>query len=188
MRLLTSLILLISSATYAADLPTPVVPDASAFNGWTLQPYEVDKIDFAKLRTKPFSCGDKLLKPLSADQSTKKYHKYIAGTYDHAKLRGDSEACVTSSSTGYCLRGDMLQYTIMSDIYIDACGNSYRAFWEVLFLTKNENMGTLCSLGRTFYEKANSQFPGEIEIGPTYPVDVKQFLFFTDLFTSDSKK
>ncbi len=187
MRILILLLLSISTSALAVDLPPPIVPNAEAFGGWTKKPYDIDELDFANLKTKQFSCDDKLLKPRSIDQSTKKYHKYVVGLYDHTKLRGDAEPCVTSSVKGYCLRGDTLEYTIMSDTFTDSCGNTYRAFWEVLFLTQNESMGTLCSLGRTFYEKANSEFPGEIEIGPTYPVDAKRFLFFTNLFATDSK-
>lgn len=179
--------LFITTAVYSADLPTPVIPNPEAFIGWTSKPYDIDEIDFSKLKTKPFSCGEKLLKPLSSDQSTKKYHKFVIGTYNHAKLRGDSEACATASPTNYCLRPDLLQYTIMSDTFADSCGNTYRGFWEVLFLSRNENMGTLSSLGRTFYKKASSQFPGEYETGPTYLVESKEFLFFTELFASDTK-
>lgn len=119
---------------------------------------------------------------MSVDQSTKKYHKFLVGTYNHAKLKGDSQACATSSITNYCLRPDTVEYTVMSDIFSDSCGNSYRGFWEVMFMTRHENMGTLGSLGRTLYEKANSQFPGEFETGPTYLVEAKNFLFFTELF------
>lgn len=129
-----------------------------------------------------FACSDLLLTPLSKDQSTKKYHRYIVGSYNHAKLRGNSEVCITSSATGYCLRADTVEYVIMSDVYADSCGNKYRGFWEVSFLTKDESMGTLCSLGRTFYEKANSDFPGEYEVGPTYKVEATRFLFFTEIF------
>ena len=188
LRSLTVVLSFVSLSTFAAELPTPQVPNPEAFRGWTIKPYDIDELDFAKVKTKTFACADTLLIPLSADQSTKKYHKYVVGSYDHSKLKGDSEACVTSSVTGYCLRGDTVQYTIMSDTFKDSCGNTYRAFWEVLFLTKNESMGTLCSLGRTFYEKADAQFPGETEIGPTYPVEANRFIFVTELFATDLKK
>ena len=187
MKLFSLLVLTFSISASAIELPTPVVPNAEAFTGWTVQPYDVDPLNFSKLETKTFKCADKMLRPLSADQSTKKYHKYVRGSYLNSKLRGDSEACAVASQKNYCLRADTIEYTIMSDIYSDACGNTYRAFWEVLFLTKNESMGTLCSLGRTFYEKADSEFPGEIEIGPTYQVEASRFLFFTELFKTDLK-
>lgn len=182
MKLLFFILAFSSSLCLAVELPTPQVPNKEAFLGWTKKPYVIDELDFKKVQAKKLACADQLLTPLSQDQSTKKYHRYVFGSYDHAKLRGDSEACITSSPTGRCLRADTAEYAIMSDIYSDSCGNRYRGFWEVSFLTKNESMGTLCSLGRTFYEKTNSEFPGEFEIGPIYKVEASRFLFFTELF------
>lgn len=187
MRILVLLLLLASSNTLATDLPPIHIPDTHAFKSWVKKPYDIDEIDFATIKTKLLACDDKKLIPLSADQATKKYHRYIVGTYNHAKLRGNSEACATASPTNYCLRPDTIEYVIMSDTFADSCGNKYRGFWEILFFTRHENMGTLSSLGRTFYEKPNSQFPGEFETGPTYLVEEKSFLFFSELFASDSK-
>jgi hypothetical protein len=185
MRTLVLLSFLISSVALSVELPSREIPNPEALTSWTKHPYIVDSTDFANLKTKLFTCADKMLTPMSTDQSTKIYHLYEIASYDNAKLRGDSEACVTASPTGHCLKGDTVEYTVMSDTFSDSCGNTYRAFWEVLFLTKNESMGTLCSLGRTFYEKANTEFPGEVEVGPTYPVEAKRFLFFTELFPKD---
>jgi hypothetical protein len=187
-RFLSAAILVISSSSFAADLPTPNIPNIEAFRRWQAKPYDIDGLDFAKLKTKSVACGDTLLRPLSTDQSTKKYHRFIVGSYNHAKLKGNSEACATSSYTNFCLRPHTIEYAVMSDTFVDSCGNTYRAFWDVLFFTQHENMGTLCSLGRTFYEKTNSEFPGEYETGPTYAVEAKSFLFFTELFATDLKK
>lgn len=188
MRFYLALFLIFTNSALAADIPSPYIPNREAFLGWQKKPYNIDEIDFSKLETITFHCGNPSLEAMSQDQSTKKYHKFVYGGYDTRILTGDSEACLKSSGNKlYCLQAQTLEYTIMSDIYRDHCGNRYRAFWEVQFFSNDESMGTLCSLGRTFYEKANSEFPGEIEIGPTYPIDKSRFLFFTKQLPEDTK-
>jgi hypothetical protein len=181
-KVLVLALLFLPFFSFGVELPEPNVPNKEALNGWQKKPYPIDELDFSKLTAKPFACADKMLEPMSQDQSTKQYHKFVWSDYDLAKLKGTSEVCRVpqKSNANYCLRADTIEYTVMSDIYKDSCGNSYRGFWEVVFLTEDESMGTLCSLGRTFYEIPNS--PGEIEIGPTYKVPAERFLFFSEIF------
>lgn len=185
-KLLVMIVFLTPMFTLSAELPAPQVPNPEAFKGWEPRGYTIDELDFNTLKTKKFVCDkSNLLHPMSKDQSTKKYHVFNWGGYDHAKLRGDSEACLVpqKSNLAFCLKPDTFEYAIMSDTFRDECGNSYRGYWEVQFLTSNESMGTLCSLGRTFYDKPNS--PGEIVGGDTYAVERSRFSFFSELFASD---
>lgn len=181
-KVLVFVLLFLPFFALGIELPEPNIPNKEAFRGWVKKPYPIDDLDFSRVTAKPFSCADKMLEPMSQDQMTKQYHKFVWSGYDLTKLTAKSEVCRVpqKSNPRICLRADTVEYAIMSDIYRDSCGNTYRGFWEVVFLTEDENMGTLCSLGRTFYEKPNS--PGEIEIGPTYKVSKDRFLFFTELF------
>lgn len=67
---------------------------------------------------------------------------------------------------------------VMSDLFMDECGNSYKGFWVVPFLTREETMNTLVSIGRTIIKKPQG-FPGEFIPGPTHDLASNEFLFLT---------
>lgn len=187
------LLLVISIEALSSQRP---VPDAHAFKGWRpVEGYADTRIDWRSLpRVTPTCDKGAALYPTHPQQSTKVYHVFDWGSYNHFKLTGDSEACTISSrhnnSRGVklCLRPDTIYYALISDLYRDACGQTYRAYWEVIYLKKNDNMGTLFAKGRTMYENPRSEFPGDYVMGPTYPLKTDDFLFFTPLFQADAEK
>jgi hypothetical protein len=91
----------------------------------------------------------------------------------------DSRTCKIASKSAkpVCLLTDIFEYAVISDVFEDNCGNIYRGYWNVGFLKQDDNMGMLLSKGRTVYPKANAEYAGETEVGSTYAVDAKDFLF-----------
>lgn len=170
------------------DLMPPTPPNAHAFRGWQpVEGYADSSVNLATLDRVEINCpaDPDSLYPTHPQQDSKIYHRFDWGGYDNTKLKGDDEACAMSSkykgSDGQfaCLRPDVAYFVIMSDIYRDRCGNMYRAYWKFLFLKKNENMGTLFSLGRTMYPRPNSKVPGDYVLGGTYKVSRAQMVFLS---------
>lgn len=177
-----------------AQTQTRTIPDAHAFKQWQpVDGYADGSIDLSKLKSVAFNCtSDENLYPLTPQQYTKHYHIFDWGSYDHFKLTADSEACLVGSkyknSQGVkaCLSPDTVYYVLMSDVYRDRCGKMYRAFWEVIYLKKNDNMGTLFSKGRTMYPKNGSTH--DFYEGHTYALHRNQFVMLTEIFNQDAEK
>lgn len=175
----------------------PVPPNAHAFKGWQpVEGYVTSTIDLARLPRTEINCAADPtgLYPTHPQQDVKHYHRFDWGTYDHGKLKGDDEGCSMSSKFKNargeysCLRPDVIYSVIMSDVYRDRCGNLYRAYWELLYLKTNENMGTLFSLGRTLYPNPASSFPGDYVMGDTYKVSRTQMMFLSPVLNGDREK
>lgn len=180
----------------SAVASTRSVPEAHAFTGWKpVSGYADTTINWSQQpRVQPSCNKGAALYPTHPQQNTKVYHIFDWGTYNHFKLAADSEACTIGSkypnSRGVklCFRADTAYYVFMSDLYRDACGNIYRAYWELNYLKKYENMGTLFAKGRTMYPNPRSEFPGDYVMGQTYPLEPNDFVFFTVPFAGDIEK
>lgn len=163
------------------------IPSSHAFVDWTDRSRDEgnqDPSEFAKIE---FACADPMLYPTHPQSSLKRYHTSKYGNYNLALLKWDDEACsipqpkIVPAHRRGCVRADALNFHILSDIYSDKCGNLYRGYWSVIFLTKNESMGTLVSRGRTVYPRAGSEFGSDLVDGGTYAVEVKSFLFLSEV-------
>ena len=174
-----------------------VVPNPEAFKIWRpMDGYTTSDVNLQALPQVQINCpADQTnLYPTHPQQESKHYHLFDWGEYNHGKLNGESEACAQGSrfksANGQyaCLRPDVVFNVVMSDIYRDKCGNYYRAFKQLVFLKKNENMGTLFAVGRTIYPDNKSNFPGDTYVGPTYPVRLQEFVFLSNLFPGDLEK
>lgn len=169
-------------------------PNASALVRWTdnIGPSN-DVVDPLKVERRPLNCIDTNLYPTHPQQMSKVYHVALVGRYDMEKLTAEDEACAIGSKykntrgIKMCLRADSVEYNVLSDTYADSCGNMYRGFWEVSFLQREDNMGTLFSKGRVLYEKPRAEFPKDMYVAQTYAVPVKEFLFLSPLFKDDLK-
>lgn len=145
-----------------------------------------------QLSEKPLSCPDKTLWPTHPQQYTKEYLFAVSAPFDRLRLPPDMSSCITPNPTRrYCLRAQDANVMVLSDTYEDTCGNLYRGYWVVTFrsgggpLRSEDNMGTLLAKGRTQYEKPHAEFPGEMITGYTYGVDVKNFIFLSQLLPGD---
>ncbi len=180
----------------AADEPVPRsrVPEVHAFVGWRDDTQTVSDPKPKDVERVQIACADKTLYPTHPQSSLKKYHRYSHGRYDHAKLDGESPVCKVKgggrNSAGKipCLSPAGLDYAMLSDTYEDSCGNRYRGYWENLYLTTDETMGTLMSRGRTVYTVPNAQFSGEVYDGATYAVDAGDFAFVSALLPGDEER
>lgn len=189
-------LLLVIFVSLHALASTRTVPDAHAFTGWRPVPdYADTRINWrAQPRVSPICAQGATLYPTHPQQNTKVYHVFDWGSYDHFKLNADSEACTigarhaNSRGVKHCFRADTAYYVFMSDLYRDACGNIYRAYWELNYLKKYESMGTLFAKGRTMYPNPRSEFPGDYVMGQTYPLQITDFLFFTAPLAGDIEK
>ncbi len=160
--------------------------------------FNVDGSQFPpnRINVVPLNCADKKLYPTNPQQNTKEYIYGVYADYDYTRLPGTSSACIIPNfNKKHCLRAQIAVVAVMSDIYQDACGHFYRAYWMLSYKNgggprmSEDNMGTLFSKGRTVYEKPNSQFPGkEFVDGDTYPVDVKSFMFLGSVLPRDGQK
>lgn len=190
---LISVILLATFSAFGFDNETgPNNPVHPALKAWSPVPYYVSSpVPMNQLVKKPFTCDQTQLFPTHADQNLKLYHLFDSAEFDLARLKFDDPACLLSSryknSAGqyYCQRSDIYYTTIISDTYRDRCGNIYRGYWRTSFLKENENMGTLFAKGRTMYPKPNATFPGDVQLGGTYPTEASEFLFFSELLAGD---
>ena len=170
-------------------------PSPEAFIKWTNVPgYRNSNYDLSRMGNVAIRCRDSILFPVNPQQTTKKYHLYLRAEYDVKKLQTNSFACKFGSSTKNakgiqsCFVADGYDVTVISDMFQDNCGNFYRAYWRVEFLTSTESMGTLLSKGRDIYPKPNPEYPQETEDGPTRAVDKSDFLFLTELFPGDQER
>lgn len=181
-----------------APLADPVsrdrVPEPQAFKGWSEDTSMISEPRPADVQRVSIGCADKTLVPTHPQSSLKTYHRYARGDYDAAKLLGDSELCRVKGNGRNtwgqvpCLAPDAFQYVMLSDTYVDHCGNYYRGFWEELFVLSQETMGTLLSKGRTVYEVPNAEFHGEVYDAGTYELDADTFVFFSKLFPGDADR
>lgn len=182
---------------FAVIAQNVVLPNPEAFQGWhAVDGYVTSNLDLNKIPKVTIDCPQDPdgLYPTHPQQEIKLYHRFDWGAYDHGKLKGDSEACTLSSkyknSKGeyYCLRPDVAYFVVMSDVYRDRCGHLYRAYWQLLYLKENENMGTLFSLGRTLYPDPHSELPNDFVMGGTYRVSRAQVMFLSPVLTGDREK
>jgi hypothetical protein len=131
-------------------------------------------------------CHNETLYPTHPQENTKEYMYGDSATYDYSHLPATSSACVTPNlSKKFCLRGTSAHLVVISDLYQDTCGNTYRGYWLVSYLKSDESMGTLLSKGRTIYQKPNAEFAGEFITGDTYKVQSKDFLFLGTPWKND---
>lgn len=172
-----------------------VVPNADAITSWQEIPgYRDSQVDSLTVARVALDCGDKNLYPTHPQQNTKLYHLFLSARYDHTRLKGDDEACATSAKYSNaqgakaCLRPDYLEYAVISDIYRDSCGHTYRGFFDVAFLKANDNMGVLFAKGRALYPKPNAGALMDMYVGDTYAVDQSEFLFLSPLFPGDQER
>uniref|UniRef100_A0AAN0NLR3 Uncharacterized protein n=1 Tax=Yoonia rhodophyticola TaxID=3137370 RepID=A0AAN0NLR3_9RHOB len=82
---------------------------------------------------------------------------------------------------------DRVHRVMLSDTYIDACGNYYRGVKSMQFLESDENMGTLFSPGRTNYRVPDTAFDERYD-GHTYPVPNVDFAFLAAILPEDMDK
>lgn len=178
--------------------------------------YAVINVPLESLQRKLFQCPqDPMLYPTHPGQTLKEYHIGDRARYSPRELDGRDDECILSQigdkrpgvrnnrsptsinriirraeDTGRripCQIGDEALRYVLSDTYIDACGNKYRGVKGVEFLKSEENMGTLFSAGRTQYRVPQSRFE-EYYAGPTYPVNHSDFLFLAELLPDDEDK
>ena len=179
--------------------PLPIskqeIPDSGAITRWqNVDGYQSTPIDVMTLPSVPVSCADQNLYPTHPQQTTKLYHQFLAARYSEQKLTANDTVCKIGSkyknTSGMypCLAADYGEYAVISDTYQDACGHYYRGVWDVFFLKRDDNMGMLFAKGRTLYQKPHSDYPNDMYVAQTYPVDVKDFLIVTSLFPGDREE
>ncbi|WP_298290109.1 hypothetical protein [uncultured Litoreibacter sp.] len=178
--------------------------------------YAVPDVPLEALSRKQFQCPqDPNLYPTHPAQDNKTYHVGDRARYNARELDARDEECVLSQigdrrpgaggnrsqaaidrvirraeETGRripCQQADVVLRYVLSDTYIDACGNYYRGVKALDFLGSYENMGTLFSPGRVQYRVPGSQFK-EYYAGQTYAVKHTDFLFLADLLPGDMEK
>lgn len=143
----------------------------------------------SRLTETQVNCRDKKLWPTHPQQSTKEYVYAVTASYDYHRLPGESEACITANyNKRLCVRSTWANIFIISDIYEDSCGNTYRGYWLTSFLQSQESMGTMVSKGRTVYPKPQAQFRNDYVTGYTYPLTPQDFLFLTSPWPQDLEK
>ncbi len=162
------------------------VPRADAFKGWKDMPgYATSTVPFMSLK-RVKACNSKPLIPTGPSQMTKLYHEYKYGEYEMNKVfgGGDDRICLISAhdTRKHCLRADTLHTVVISDLYKDDCGKTFRAFWRQTFLKQDESMGALQSIGRSLVKVPNSQFPKDYMPGPVNAVGQDAFMFLTEVF------
>jgi len=134
-------------------------------------------------------CGDKFY-PAHPLANTKTYHYAKFRRYDLAKLPASSYSCRTTSNgrRKFCLAAGDLLFTVISDTFVDTCGNSFRGFWAVAYNSDDENMGTLLAKGRTIEPIPNSPFRHDYRPSNTYEVSRSDFIYFAPLFAKDKAR
>jgi hypothetical protein len=138
--------------------------------------------------------GFKNLYPTHPQQDLKKYSLSQWTSYDIEKLSGKDRECLVPSKTVrpdgsvLCFRSDELHLEILSDTFMDDCGNMYRAFQRLQYLKQDETMGTMFSKGRTAYADPASDWVGQYIAGPTFPVEATQFIKIGPLLSTDKAK
>lgn len=143
--------------------------------------------------------GNPTLYPALPFSNDKHYHYAASEAYDErqmrlcdrrcAKSRGEEDAFCNASAVAradelgrhpMCAsnRVHALAQVILSDLFMDACGNYYRAFWQVVFESQDENFGTLLSKGRRIYDRGCADGVIDPYYDGTYDVEMSAFLFF----------
>jgi len=135
------------------------------------------------------SCSKELF-PAHPYSATKSYHYAVWKRFDHKILPGNSYSCLTKTyqKNPKCLRSGELHLVVLSDTYVDKCGNYFRGFFSVAYNSDDENMGTLLSKGRTVRQIPGSPFRGDYEAADTYAVSSKDFFFLAPLFKKDEQR
>lgn len=171
------------------------LPNRSALGPWHSDSQAVNgETNLAVFARTELDCGDKNLYPTHPQQDTKTYHRFNWAQYNQAKLQASDAACTLSSKTKNsrgqkpCLRGNIVEDVVISDVYEDSCGHRYRGFWETAFLKTDETMGTLFAKGRAMYADPNSEFDNMLVVGHTYAVPASEFMFLSPLFAGDDEK
>lgn len=176
------------------------VPHPQFFKGWKFDSsYEAYGQDLKTLNKVEIACENKTLVPTHPQQGTKKYHLAIIGKYNTHQIKGGekgsySDICqiwtkhvIPEQRT--CLLSKALKVVVLSDTYQDTCGNFYRGYFKEKFFSSDETMGTLVSLGKTFYENPYSEFAGtglvETYVGGTFAVQASEFLYFSKASAQD---
>lgn len=162
---------------------------------WKNLPDQVSSsVDIKSLTPLTSSCVGDTIMPAHPQGGTKLYHLFEVAIYDPTKLEASDPGCLIGSKgknkqgVHACLSPDKLYHAVLSDTYVDTCGNYYRGFWEVTFLKSQENMSTLVSKGRNLRQKKGSSIKGDLEMGPASPVPLTELLFLTPLFKGDLEK
>ena len=139
--------------------------------------------------SKKVRCGNKLY-PSHPQQTLKEYHLQEWSPYDGSKLPANSRVCLVRTNGGNhsCIAPDYAEHVVISDLFVDACGEYYRGFEEIAFLHQDESMGTLFSPGRTMYPTKNSEFAKDMSVGGTYAVPLSKFIKIAAPFPEDIQK
>ncbi len=148
--------------------------------------------DFNTYPSKSLRCGNTLY-PTHPQQSLKLYSISQWGEFDMNRVDAeDSHVCLvkTNRSSGKqsCLRTDTAITVVLSDVFMDRCGELYRAFKEISFVKQDETMGTLFSPGRTTYRDPKSEFSQSYISGGTYAVPANIFAKIGPPLRSDIEK
>ncbi|MGE3758916.1 MAG: hypothetical protein AB7H97_14235 [Pseudobdellovibrionaceae bacterium] len=186
------------------------IPNEYGFTGWHKNPtYQVIDRNLNKMPRVSVECEDKKLYPTHPAMNLKEYYIFLKGRYDHFKLFGNfdnkkedgkDEACIISAPRGSkknsngrlnCVSAHSIEYTVLSDTYMDRCGNYYRGLSEQQYFPTENRMQDMWSVGRWTFADPKSEFQGskvvEVIAGHTYPTAENQFLFLTPLFEGDMK-
>lgn len=183
-----------TETTASEPIPRSEIPESQAFIGWRENDSLTEKPRPEDAPRANLACADKHLFPTHPASDRKRYHRAAIGRWDYFKLDGTSSICKIKGTTKdprtgllRCFSSDEMQYIVLSDTFEDSCGNMYRGFWAVSFMTMDENMGTLMSLGRTVYQNPHSEFKGDMYDAQTYAVEDKQLLLLSPLFAGDKE-
>lgn len=146
-------------------------------------------LPLSQIKQKKFSCHSQIVWPAHPSQYTKDYLWARYSQYNHANLPPTSYACLTPNPTRrFCLRAAIAKAIVLSDTYVDECGNYYRGYWLVTYLRSDESMGTLYAKGRRGVQNPRSEYEYDFIDDTTYFVPVDQFLFFGELMSTDMKR
>ncbi len=156
-----------------------------AFGGWK----QYQKVEFPDKTAVTLDCKDKWLYPTHPTQILKQYHSYMHGSYNAHKLKGTDKPCLVKQRPpqNKCLKADRAEYALISDVYVDRCGNFYRGYAQTTFTGQEESMPSLFSVGRQRLPKQNAEFKAESYDAETYAVPLKALVFLTKLFPGDAK-
>ncbi len=147
----------------------------------------LEKMKLKKISPKECEKGAGIF-PTHPSQLTKKYHVLRYGQYDETKLRGDDSLCkfsqkVSSRKKGLiCFIAVQAGYLMMSDYYMDRCGNYYRGFWEHSFTVANklDDHPFLLSKGRVNEMIDRGEYMDSKD-SDTYALRPENFLFFGEV-------
>ena len=123
-------------------------------------------------------CGSTLT-PLSDDQREKTYHLEFTATFDR-NIPGDSSLCQVRQRGGKfrCLLAKRIKAKLLSDTYLDTCGNSLRGFAWITYTLPGENMMDSVSPGRSLEVAQRFNGSALYRPGPISQVELERFEFF----------